>query len=206
MAIHMHIGFLEEEKMLNVVDTDFRELVRLFYQIPGFGSYGVSCSGHFELEDSEKFYPRPCGHLGIATLPEMKHIPELLKLILEANQTDPDARLTVNINSGAPYYFPDYTLETDLSQFSFAKTSKGLYVAKLEILLGDNGSLASVGEYFGGSLKVKEHQEAFDKSRQRCLEIQRFWKLLEDRVREYTQENRFVSPPDYYKPEFLPFG
>ncbi|MFA5259160.1 MAG: hypothetical protein WC979_06640 [Candidatus Pacearchaeota archaeon] len=206
MAIHRHIGFLETEEMLNVVDTDFRELVRLSYQIPGFGSYGVSCSGHFDLEDSQRFYPRPLGSLGIATLPEMKHIPELLELIQQTTQADSDARLTININSGAPCYFPNYTPKTDLSKFSVGNTNSGLYVTQLEIRLGDNNSLASLGEYFGGSLKVEEHQEVLDKSRQRCQEIQKFWKLLEDKIRGYTNEKQFVSPPDYSKQEFFPFG
>jgi len=208
MAMHRHIGFLEEEKMLNAVDSDFRELVRLSYQIPGFGSYGVSCSGHFYPANKDGYFlPSPWGSLGFAALPQENHIQELLGLISETTKSDPDARLSINDNKNPPINFPLYTSESDLSKYAIEKTSRGIYVAVLEVRLGDNGCLDTYpNRVYCSSIKLEGHELEFEKSRQRYQEIQRFWKLLEDKVREYTQKNQFISPPDYTKPEFLPFG
>lgn len=204
--IHRHVGFLEDEESLRGVDEDFRELVKISYAIPGFGSYGVSCSGHFCPEYSEdRFWPEPWGSLGIATLPEMKHIPELLRLIYDSTQTDSDAHVGIQDLIQPPMNYKKYSPDIDLKPYSYGKTDSGLYVALLDIRFGDNGCLDSCPEHYCSPIKLAGNQEAFEKSQKRCLEIKQCWKMLEGAVREYTKGHGF-SKADYHKREFEPFA
>jgi hypothetical protein len=202
MAIHAHIGFLQDEESINSVDIDFKELVRLTYSILGFGSYGVSCSGHF-YKESNKFYPEPWGHLQFAALPQMPHILELVKLIHEYTKEDPDANLKMWENI-PPYKFKIYSPENNLRNYEIAKTETGLYIVRFEIRLGDNGCLKPVEPYYGGGIKTAGNKAVFKESRKRCNQIKEFWKSLEQKVREYNQVHEFSSP-DFSKKEFEPF-
>jgi hypothetical protein len=204
-GIQAHVGFIEDESNLGPVDKDFLELVKLTYQIPGFGSYGVSCSGHFKKKNKEEFYPEPWGHLGFALIPQMKHIPELLEIINETKKLDKDCHFSINIGKGAPIDFPEYSSEINLRDFSFGKNKKGQYVSLLEIRLGDNGCLDSIEDHeCGGSFEIEGNEEGYIKSQERYLEIKSFWKNLENKIRGYNKRYGF-SKTDYSKKEFLPF-
>jgi len=206
MAFRRHIGFIPEDH-LGGVDENLEELVRLSYMIPGFGSYGVSCAGHFHPKwNEDEFYPTPSGHLGFAILPEMKHISELLQIVYDATQKNSDCRLNIlkrkyglALDSGN-HYSPGL----DLSKYSFGKTKDGLYVAVVKIRLGINSCFDSVPDYRGGPIKLKGNEEVFEKSRQRYEENQVFWKALEGKVRTYNSVHGF-SECDFSKKEFLPF-
>ena len=205
MAMHRHIGFINEKAGLNGVDPDFRKLVELSYSIPGFGSYGVSCSGHFyPTYDKDKFYPNPWAYLGLATIPEMKHIPPLLELIHTHIKLDPDAKISIQQKNENPSNFPEYKPGIDLKPDCFTKTKKGLYISLLEIRLGANRSLDTVPDHMCAPIELEGNDEAFKKSQQRCSQIKKFWKGLENAVRAYVQEHNFKEQ-DLRKKEFLPF-
>jgi hypothetical protein len=207
MATHMSIGFLQDEKHLEWVDKDFRELARLMLQIPGFGSFGVSCSGHFRSKEngySEDFFnPVLSGHLGLAAIPEMEHIPELLKIIYASTKEDSDANMRIMANMCAPWKQPVYEPSMDLRPYTSWKTKSGLYVAKLAILIGDNGLFDSMNlETYGGGIEVKGNEEKIPPLKKRYEEIKNFWKSLEDKVRIYNQDHGFTEC-DYKKDEFM---
>lgn len=203
-GIHQVIGFLESEDSLRQVDPDFRDLVRLSYAIPGFGSHGVSCSGHFYLDDKEQKFSLVPGSLGFMALPEEDHVMELLRLISYETQKDSDAIITIDNRQGAPRDRPRYDPSIDLKPYARYTTKQGRYVARLEILLGDNGCLRDLRGYYGSFLLIKDHQKTFELAKRRCAEIRDFWKGLEVEVREYNSQHNFVRP-DFNKKEFLPF-
>ena len=192
---------MEGESSLNGIDPDFRELARLSYQIPGFASYGVSCSGHFYPEDEwGRFHPGPWGHMGFVALPEVEHIPGLLKLLYDLAQKDADAKIRVD-DSKPPLECPVFSPGMNLEPYTLWKTAGGLYVAKLDLRLGDNSSLDSVQDHLCCPIKREGNDEAFEKSKARCSEIQRFWKGLELAVGDYCRGNGFLEA-DFDKREF----
>lgn len=210
---HRYIGFLKSGHDLRCVEPNepyFTELVRQLNMIPGFGTHGVSCSGHF-YQDREggRFYPRPWGHLGLVALPESPHILTLLKLIYEQTRTDPDAWVDVN-GSGPPSSLVRYNPGMDLRPYShklFGReilTGDGLFIVEFEIRIGDNGCLDSVPDHLCSPIRREGNDEAFQRSQQRHGEIRSFWEELRDRVIGYNQEHGF-SEIDYGKSEFLPF-
>ena len=100
MAEHRIIGFLYNEQRLKGVDDDFRELVVLMNQIYGFGTYGVSSSGHFrEKYRDGKFYPEPWGRLGVLALPETEHIKELIGIIYDSVKADADGKIRIPLST-----------------------------------------------------------------------------------------------------------
>lgn len=204
MPFRRYVGFIKEDQ-LGGIDPDFRELSRLCYQTPGFATYGVSCSGHFYPEyDQDKFYPSFGAHLGIITLPEMDHIPELLEIIYNTTKEDPDAEMKVKEKMKGPKDLKKYSPGFDLKPYSYGQNKDGLYVAWLEIRLNDNGALDSISDHWAGPIKLEGNKEVFEKSKQRYSEIQAFWKKLEDKVRNYNLKHGF-SETDFEKKEFLPF-
>ena len=135
MIRHAHIGFLNNEDMLSIVDKDFRDLTKEIYKIPGVGTYGVSCSGYFHDEESEvvsqkgHFLPEPYAHLGIAAMPQLEHVSELIKLIYESIKTDFDARFSIKDRIHSPADFERYSSDKDLEHYSLGTNKDGLYVA-----------------------------------------------------------------------------
>lgn len=206
---HAHIGFLEKDEMLNFVDGDFRELIREFYKIPGLGTHGVSCSGHFYPKDHSNagegyFWPQPWAHLGVALIPKLKHIPEVLKIIYDSVQKDFDARLSIKDKFNAPVDFTRYEEGMNLEPYALGIIGGGLYVSVLEIRLGDNGCLNSVPETYGSHIIFEGNEEAYRKSEQRYTQIINYWKSLENSIRDYNLRNGF-SEIDFSKKEFRPF-
>lgn len=199
--MYRSIGFLESEEALGGVDKDFRELVRSTYYIPGFGSFGVSCSGHPCAKESTNFYPRPFGDLGFAALPEMNHIHELLTLLHEQLATDPEAIMILDSARGAPIDWDRYHPEINLRQYTRALTKTGLYVIYFKILLGDNKALANVEDSCYGSIPLAGNEITFEKCQRRYEEIRGFWKNLETKVKTYNSEHRFLAP-NFKKEEF----
>ena len=197
-----HIGFLKKEESLASVDADFRELVRQAYCIPGFGSYGISCSGHMRIErDLGMFFPELYGHLGIAALPQLEHIPELLRILYDITAAEQNARIWIVTKTGQATQPRWYCLNTNLELYSQDKTSSGLPVARLEIRINDNGCLSN--DYNGQGFSL-EQTDIFEATTRRYKEIKAFWKKLEERVQEFNSRHGFQTP-DFKKEEFLPF-
>jgi len=216
-----YIGFVNTEAILRGVDSDIRGIVDLSYYVPGFGAYGVSCGGHFDdscsvsvadydADGSLKFTsvrgfkPQPFARLGFAFMPEIDHVAELLKIISDETKKDPDCKLGVNIQKGAPINFPRYEPGADLREYQFGENSNGLYVAKVLLRLGDNKSLDSIPHRIYGGVKLEGNKLAFGLSQKRCEEIQMFWQGLEDTLVDYVTKHRFRDK-DLEKREFLPF-
>jgi hypothetical protein len=145
--------------------------------------------------------PISWGHLGFAVIPELEHISELLTILYESTQTDPCAWVGIQDEKHCPRDFDRYTPGTDLRHYSFWHNKAGNYVNLIEVRIGDNGCLDSIPDHCGGSIKRDGNDEAFMKSQERCLQIKDFWKMLEDRVREYTIGKGF-NHLDISKPEF----
>lgn len=202
--MHRHIWFLENEMEFAKVDDDFKETVRLINSVYGVGTYGVSCSGHFELDEkSEIFYPRPWAHLGIAVMPQVDYMEGFLGEIAQHTSTDLDARLAIKEDI-CPSDFKKYNVGIDLRPFSRGTNHLGNYVVELEIQLGSNGTLEMGKDYFGESLAIKDHEETFSLTKDRAMQMRVFWLNLEQKLRVFNEKHGF-NTPNFYKPEFLPF-
>lgn len=201
MAQHAYIAFVEGEKGLNAADPEFRDLVRELYKIKGCGSHGVSCAGHVEertnCRDVEEFSCKVYGHLQMALLPELSHIPPLIKLIDDYLHTDSDSRITVEIDT-PPYKYPVYEEGVDLRPFKLWETKDGLYVVKLNIRMGDGGIKDDIeertGERYGHwYLKVEGLEDIRDRCRVRGAELIALWDGLEAQVADYNDEHGFTE-------------
>ena len=202
---HRHIGFLEDEESIQVTDEDFHNVVRLMYAIPGCGSYGVSCAGHFNPDSEyDTFSPMPWSSLGIAVLPEMPHIPELLDIINKNTLSETNAWVGIKDKKHAPCDYDRYTPETDLTPYQIGQTKDKLYVALLEVRAGDNGCLDSVPDHCYSPIEIKGNEEAFELSKTRCSEIKDFWSGLTESIGRYNESHGFKNS-DFTKQEFLPF-
>jgi len=205
MACHRHIGFLENDHEFAKVDLDFKEVIKIANHIPGFGSYGVSCAGHFRPDEGYgTFWPVPWAHLDLAVLPEMKHIPELLELLVSQAAEDSDAYVGIKNIHQPSYKGEKLSVGKDLKPYSVYQNLDGSYIALLEMRLGDNGALDSVEDHCCSSIELEGNQEAFDKSKIRCAEINGFWGKLEKSLEAYRTKHNFVEL-DFSKKEFLPF-
>lgn len=180
MAIHAVITFLEDQKSLKVVDSEFRKLVVLFHLIPFCASFGVSCAGHFEETDSDdewhpdSFEPSPWGHLDIIVLSTMPHIQELLKMLGRV------------INS-----YEDVSFKKIKHVFGPPDNSQ---LEVWEIRIGDNGcmdKLEEEGHWFGDYLFKKGNEVEYEVTKKRNGEIQSFWKDLEKEVLIFCQKYGF---------------
>ncbi len=184
-------SFLENESELFDVDEDFRELVRLSYMVPGFATFGVSCAGHFEKFEEDKFWPQPEAHLNFVCIPQLRHIPKLLGIIHDQVCNDKDARFYVDHENNSLSKKIEYSLRIDLDTYPFYQTENGSYTAKLRLELGDYGTLGK--EYFPhmGPILIKGNEKIFTKSIGRYLQIRNFWKDLEKKIEEYNQIHSF---------------
>lgn len=179
--LHAIVTFLEDEKSLEGVDSEFRGLVRSFHQIPFCATFGVSCAGHLsETEDNgsqqASFSPSPWGHLNIIVLSDVLHIQELLSLLKEKILG-----------------YADTSFKKIQHIFGPQENSR---LAVWEIRINDNGCLGQIkmGEnWFGGDLSRQGNEEAYENSKARFEEIKRFWKALEDEVMKFCKEHSFIS-------------
>jgi hypothetical protein len=192
---HRSIGFLENINSLTEVDEDFKGLILQSYYIPGFGSYGVSCSGHYREYPSEAhFRPRLFGHLGFDALPELDHIKELFLVLNNEVLKDSDARIRLE-GKGAPSNWPKYSSEVDLLKNCSCKTKLGLARLHLEISIGDRGILDSFEDTTGQLYyPIKGNELIVEQSKLRLHEIQFFWKNLENVLIDFNKTHNFTSP------------
>jgi hypothetical protein len=123
-------------------------------------------------------------------------------------QTDSDASIVIDGNnllySGNIKTPTKYNPSIDLEPYSITKTDEGLYVVQIAIRLGDNGSLNTVPDHCWSPIQIEGNKEAFEKSQQRYLEVQKFWKVLAGKVEKYNQKHGFVKI-DFTKSEFESF-
>lgn len=168
------VTFLENAENIQGVDPWFRSLANYFHRIPYCATFGVSCSGHFYIEEDGTFWPRPDGNLNILIDPSLPHVAALKGIIDEVIAKTPDSSFKkIDHVFGPPEDAP---------------------IEVWEIRIGDNGCLSLLGDdYYGGYIPVSDNRETFDVSRKRCEEIRMFWLELTKRVKKFCEANHFES-------------
>lgn len=156
------VTFLKDAKDLRYVDPAFRPLAAYFHCIPSCATFGVSCAGHFEV-DQETFWPKIIGSLRIIVVPREPHITLLLKRIQQMVGGFPDV--------------------------SFAKMQHvfgpplGNPAEVWEIRIGDAGCLAPLGQdYYFENLPIAENRGVFEAARARHEQVELFWGQLAKEV------------------------
>lgn len=173
MAIHGIVTFLGDDNSFNPlksVDLEFRELVKLFHHIPFCATFGVSCAGHFYMED-KMFLPRLSGCLDIIVYNKADHIKNLLTIIKETTKN---------------YYGSSFA---KIEHPFGPSQSKLLEIWEIRIIKSD--CLKSLGEYSGGFLPIRQNQTVYKKSKKQHKEIVDFWHNMEERVKTFCIENEF---------------